>query len=82
MSEVKISGVFAIVDGVEYIKKEEVQKYTQKAFKSGIESVLDKIDEGVCFECENQSEDCHKFCASNKWELEALVKWLKEQKNE
>lgn len=48
--------------------------------ESVIEEILEKIEEGVCHECEHSDIDCFKNCSANNWEYEALKKWLKEQK--
>lgn len=52
----------------------------EKGKKEAIEEILDKIDEGVCHDCEHNCVDCIDNCNANNWEYEAFKKWLKEQK--
>ena len=53
----------------------------EKGKAEAIEEILDKIDEGVCHNCEHRDVDCIDNCNANNWEYEAFKKWLKEQKN-
>ena len=61
------------------LKQWEYDRGYEKGKAEAIEEILDKIDEGVCNDCEHNCVDCIDNCNVNNWEYKAFQKWLKEQ---
>lgn len=69
-------------EAMEFASKNSFLALYEKGRADAFEDACDRIEEGVCHICEFYDMDakCVNSCSSNNRELDAFIKWLKEQK--
>lgn len=78
----------AVLSGVTWIDSKsmtvlvDIRERDKEIRKEAFVEIYNKIEEGMCHECEHKEERCFKKCGDEGWEKETILKWLEGKIND